>query len=113
MLGREGPGPSENQATKTELNNVCACAKSEGVWGLKFISFSKGFAKYPHILRIFKVVSGYLRLPFKPKVDFVMISLTLVSTFTIFLLLFAMNIRSTHKRNRTYVVIDRTIFMHK
>lgn len=97
----------------TELNNVCACAKSEEVWGLNFISFSKGFAKYPHILRIFKVVSGYLRLPFKPKVDFVMISLTLVSTFTIFLLLFAMNIRSTHKRNRTYVVIDRTIFMHK
>ena len=96
----------------TELNNVCACAKSEEVWGLNFLSFSKGFAKHPHILRIFKVVSGYLRLPFKPKVDFVMFSLILVSTFTIFLLLFAMNIRSAHKRNRTYS-IDGTIFTHR
>ena len=96
----------------TELNNVCACAKSEEVWGLNFLSSSKGFAKHPHILRIFKVVSGYLRLPFKPKVDFVIFSLILVSTFIIFLLLFAMNIRSAHKRNRTYG-IDGTIFTHK
>ena len=67
------------------------------------------------------MVSGYLRLPFKPKVDFVMISLTLVSTFTIFLLLFAMNIRSTHKRkqnlcrhrsNHLHAQVDRKYFAH-
>ena len=112
FINRAAMGRARFLFYTTELNNVCACAKSEEVWGLNFLSFSKGFAKHPHILRIFKVVSGYLRLPFKPKVDFVMFSLILVSTFTIFLLLFAMNIRSAHKRNRTYS-IDGTIFTHR
>ena len=55
------------------------------------LSFAKGFSKHPHIFTIFKVVSGYLRLPFKLNVDYFILNLILVSTSVIFLLLFSMN----------------------
>ena len=57
------------------------------------VSFAKGFPKHPHIFPVFKVVSGYLRLPFKLKVDYFILNLILVSTFVIFLPLFSMNKR--------------------
>ena len=64
--------------------------------GSKLVSFAKGFSKHPHILVIFMVDSGYLRFPFKVKVDYFILYSILVSTFVIFLLLFSMN-----KRRRT------------
>ena len=60
------------------------------------VSFAKGFSIHPHIFPIFKVVSEYLMLPFKVKVDYFILNLILASTFVIFLLLFSMN-----KRRRT------------
>ena len=64
--------------------------------GSKLVSFAKGFSKHPHILVIFMVDSGYLRFPFKGKVDYFILYSILVSTFVIFLQLFSMN-----KRRRT------------
>ena len=57
------------------------------------VSFAKGFSKHPYNFPIFKVVSEYLRLIFKLKVDYFIIYLILVSTFVIFLLLYSMNKR--------------------
>ena len=57
------------------------------------VSFAKGFSKHPHNFPIFKVVSEYLRLIFKLKVDYFILYLILVSTFVIFLLLYSMNKR--------------------
>ena len=65
------------------------CRDGRGL-GSKLVSFAKGF---PHIFPIFKVVSGYSRLPFKLKVGYFILYSIVVSTFVIFLPFFAMNKR--------------------
>ena len=72
------------------------CRDGRGL-GSKLVSFAKGFSKHPHILAIFKVDSEYLRLPFKLKVDYLILYLILVSTFVIFLVLFSMNKKRSTK----------------
>ena len=71
------------------------CRDGRGL-GSKLVSFTKGFSKHPCILAIFKVVSEYLRFPFKVKADYFILYSVLVYSFVIFLTFFAMN-----KRRRT------------
>ena len=66
------------------------CRDGRGL-GSKLVSFTKGFSKHLHILAIFKVDSGYLRFPFNVKVDYFILYSTLVYSFVIFLIFFAMN----------------------
>ena len=66
------------------------CRDGRGL-GSKLVSFSKGFSKNPHILRIIKVDSEYSRFSFKLKVDYFILYSILASTFVIFLLLFSMS----------------------
>ena len=64
--------------------------------GSKLVSFATGFSEHPYILPVFKVVSEYLRFPFKVRVDYFILYSILVYSFVVFLILFAMN-----KRRRT------------
>ena len=66
--------------------------------GSKLVSFAKGFSEHPdpYIFPVFKVVSEYLRFPFKVKVDYFILYSILVYNFLVFLIFFAMN-----KRRRT------------
>ena len=64
--------------------------------GSKLVSFAKGFSEHPYIFPVFKVVSEYLRFPFKIKVDYFILYSVLIYSFLAFLIFFAMN-----KRRRT------------
>ena len=57
------------------------------------VSFTKSFSKHPDIFPILKVVSEYLRLPFKLTVDYFIFYSILVSFSVIFHQVFAMNKR--------------------
>ena len=71
----------------------------------KLVSFAKGFSEHPYILPVFKVVSEYLRFPFKEKVGYFILLSILVYSFVIFLIFFAMSKRRcTYEAERFFLI---------